>query len=154
MKFTEMALPGVIMVEPVVHRDGRGFLLESYHARKYRDGGLDATFVQDNHSKSKLGTLRGLHLQNPHAQGKLVRVLSGSVYDVAVDVRVGSPHFGQHVAVELDAETHRQLYVPPNFAHGFVVTSDEAEFEYKCTDFYDPSCEIVVAWNDPEIAIP
>ena len=113
MKFVETSLPGVIIIEPDVHRDDRGFFLESYHARKYSDGGIAATFVQDNHSKSKRGTLRGLHLQSPHAQGKLVRVISGTVYDVAVDVRVGSPHFGQHVGIELDAESHRQLYVPP-----------------------------------------
>jgi len=153
VKFTELEVPGVIQVEPDVHRDDRGFFVESYHQAKYAEGGVDAVFVQDNHSKSARNTLRGLHAQVEHAQGKLVRVVSGSVYDVAVDIRRGSPHFGKHVGVELSAENFRQLWVPPGFAHGFCVTSDVAEFEYKCSDFYHPESEIVVAWNDPAIGI-
>ncbi len=155
MKFLPTDLPGVILVEPDVHRDERGFLLESYQLRKYREGGIEADFVQDNHSGSMRGTLRGLHAQlAPHAQGKLVRVISGEVYDVAVDIRRGSPTFGRYTAAILSSENHRQLYIPPFFAHGFCVTSSRAEFEYKCTAFYDPSSEIAIAWNDPEVGIP
>lgn len=154
MKFTETKLPGVILVEPDVHGDARGFFLETYHADKYADGGVSATFVQDNHSRSKQGTLRGLHLQVQYPQGKLVRVVEGEVYDVAVDVRRGSPHFGKHVAVVLSAENFAQLYVPPGFAHGFLVTSEVAQFEYKCTGLYRPEDELAIAWNDPQIGIP
>ena len=153
MKFTPLAIPEVVLVEPDVHRDDRGFFLETYQARKYAQGGIDAVFVQDNHSRSVRGTLRGLHAQVEHAQGKLVRAVAGSVFDVAVDIRLGSPTFGRWVGVELTAESFRQLWIPPGFAHGFCVTSDVAEFEYKCTDFYVPQAEIVVAWNDPEIGI-
>jgi dTDP-4-dehydrorhamnose 3,5-epimerase len=154
LRFTETELPGVILIEPDVHRDERGFFLESYHAQKYRDGGIDATFVQDNHSKSGRGTLRGLHMQLVQPQGKLVRVVAGEVYDVAVDVRRGSPAFGKYYGALLSSENHRQLYVPPGLAHGFMVTSDFAEFEYKCTDFYHPASELSIAWNDPALAIP
>jgi dTDP-4-dehydrorhamnose 3,5-epimerase len=154
VKFTETPLPGVIQIDPKVHRDERGFFLESFRADRFRDGGIDAQFVQDNHSKSVRGTLRGLHMQLARPQGKLVRVIAGSVYDVAVDVRRGSPAFGKSFGLELSAENHRQLYVPPGLAHGFVVTSETAEFEYKCTDFYDPTSELSIAWNDPEIGIP
>jgi dTDP-4-dehydrorhamnose 3,5-epimerase len=154
MKFLPTEIEGVVIVEPDVHRDARGFFLESYHAGKYRDGGIDATFVQDNHSFSRHGTLRGLHMQLTHLQGKLVRALRGSVWDVSVDVRVGSPTFGRHVAVTLDDESHRQVWVPPGLAHGFVVTSPEAEIEYKCTAVYAPGDELSIAWNDPELAIP
>ena len=153
MKFLQTELPGVVLVEPDVHRDGRGFFLEAYHARKYREGGIDAVFVQDNHSRSSRGILRGLHLQTRRPQGKLVRVVTGEVYDVAVDVRVGSPAFGRFVGVRLSAEDQRQLYIPPGFAHGFAVLSEEADFEYKCTDFYDPGGELSIAWNDPAIGI-
>jgi dTDP-4-dehydrorhamnose 3,5-epimerase len=153
VKFTELELPGVILVEPDVHSDDRGFFLETYQTQKYADGGVTGTFVQDNHSRSALGTLRGLHSQVEHPQGKLVRVVEGEVYDVAVDIRVGSPHFGKHVGVQLSAANFRQLWIPPGFAHGFCVTSEVAEFEYKCTDFYFPEAEIVVAWNDPQIGI-
>jgi dTDP-4-dehydrorhamnose 3,5-epimerase len=153
VKFSQTEIPGIIVVEPDVHRDDRGFFLESYHKRKYEQGGIDAVFVQDNHSKSVRGTLRGLHLQLARPQGKLVRAIHGSVWDVAVDVRRGSPTFGRHVAVELSADNHLQLFVPHGFAHGFVVVSETAEFEYKCTDFYDPSSEISIAWNDPELGI-
>ena len=154
MNFAETELPGVILVEPDVHGDDRGFLLETYHAEKYAAGGISATFVQDNHSRSRQGILRGLHLQPTFPQGKLVRVVEGEVYDVAVDVRRGSPHFGKHVAVSLSAGNFAQLYVPPGFAHGFLVTSEVAQFEYKCTDLYHPEDELSIAWNDPELAIP
>jgi dTDP-4-dehydrorhamnose 3,5-epimerase len=153
LNFLETPLPGVIQIEPDVHRDTRGFFLESYHAQKYRDGGVDATFVQDNHSCSGRGTLRGLHMQLSKPQGKLVRVIAGSVYDVAVDTRRGSPAFGQYYGAVLSAENALQLYVPAGLAHGFVVTSDVAELEYKCTDFYDPTSELSIAWDDPEIGI-
>ena len=152
--FQETSLPGVILVEPRVHRDGRGFFLESYHADKYREGGIDATFVQDNHSHSTRGTLRGLHGQSPNPQGKLVRVIEGEIFDVAVDVRLGSPTYGRFLTVVLSSENHRQIYVPPGLVHGFVVTSEVAQVEYKCTDFYHPDCEFSVAWNDPTLDIP
>ena len=153
MKFRPTSLPGVIEVEPDVHRDERGFFLETHHVAKYAENGIDAVFVQDNHSRTGRGTLRGLHMQLAHPQGKLVRVISGEIFDVAVDVRRGSPYFGQHVGVVLTAESFRQLYIPPGFAHGFLVTSDAAEVEYKCSDFYHPGDDITIAWNDPELAI-
>lgn len=154
MKFVPTDLPEVIVVEPDVFRDPRGFFLETYHAQKYRDGGITPTFVQDNHSRSVLGTLRGLHAQRNHPQGKLVRVLQGEIFDVAVDVRRGSPTFGRWVAVTLSAENFRQCYIPVGFVHGFCVTSEIAEVEYKVTDLYDPSGEITVIWNDPALGIP
>jgi dTDP-4-dehydrorhamnose 3,5-epimerase len=147
-------LPGVLIVEPDVHADGRGFFVETYHAERYLQHGIDGMFVQDNHSRSVAGTLRGLHLQVRRPQGKLVRVIEGEVYDVSVDVRRGSPAFGRWVAVTLTAESFRQVYVPPGFAHGFCVVSPIAQVEYKCTDFYDPAGEIGIAWNDPGLAIP
>jgi dTDP-4-dehydrorhamnose 3,5-epimerase len=153
VKFEPTRLPGVIRIEPDVHRDARGFFLETYHAQKYAEAGIDVRFVQDNHSRSSRGTLRGLHLQHPRGQAKLVRVLEGTVFDVAVDVRVGSPHFGQWVGFELTAETQHQLFVPAGFAHGFAVTSERADFEYKCSDVYAPECELVVRWDDPAIGI-
>ena len=154
LRFVRTEISGVLVVEPVVHRDPRGFFLESWHAEKYRAGGVDAVFVQDNHSQSARDTLRGLHAQHPRAQGKLVRVIAGEIWDVAVDVRRGSPTFGRHIAAILSAENHRQLWVPPGFLHGFVVTSDAAQVEYKCTEIYRPEDEFCVAWNDPELAIP
>jgi dTDP-4-dehydrorhamnose 3,5-epimerase len=154
VKFTETDLPGVIVVDPDIHGDDRGFFLETYHAKKYAEGGVQASFVQDNHSRSEDGTLRGLHLQLEHPQGKLVRVVEGEVLDVVVDVRRGSPSFGRHVAVVVSAENFRQVWVPPRFAHGFLVTSPVAQFEYKCTEFYHPEDEVTIAWNDPELAIP
>lgn len=154
MKFIPTQLPEVVVVEPDVHRDARGFFLEAYHARKYAEGGVTGTFVQDNHSKSMRGTLRALHAQSPHAQGKLVRVLSGEIYDVAVDVRLGSPRYGRYAAVVLSAENNKQLWIPEGFAHGFCVLSETAEVEYKCTDFYHPECDLTIAWNDPDIGIP
>ncbi len=154
MKFQATEIPGVILVEPDVYGDVRGFLLETFHEAKYAEGGIKAKFVQDNQSRSRHGILRGLHAQLAHPQGKLVQVVMGEIYDVAVDIRRGSPTFGRFVASFLSAENHRQLYVPPNFAHGFCVTSELAHVEYKCTDFYDPSSEISIAWDDPEIGIP
>jgi dTDP-4-dehydrorhamnose 3,5-epimerase len=154
MKFLSTALPGVVVVEPQVYRDERGFFLETWHARRYAEGGIDAVFVQDNHSRSRARTLRGLHAQRKRPQGKLVRVVLGEIYDVAVDIRRGSPTFARFVAERLSAENFRQVYVPPGFAHGFAVLSDVVEVEYKCTDFYDRDDEITVAWNDPAIAIP
>ena len=153
MKFLPTALPAVILVEPDVYRDGRGFFLETYHAAKYRAAGITSPFVQDNHSRSTRGTLRGLHAQRQHAQAKLVRVLQGEVFDVAVDIRRGSPTFLRWVGVTLSAENARQLYVPVGFAHGFCVLSDSAEVEYKCSDFYDPSDELRILWNDPAIGV-
>jgi dTDP-4-dehydrorhamnose 3,5-epimerase len=143
----------VVVVEPAVHVDGRGFFLETYHAGRYREHGIDGPFVQDNHSRSSEGTLRGLHLQLRHPQGKLIRVIEGEIFDVAVDVRRGSPAFGRWVGVVLSAENFAQCYVPPGFAHGFCVTSRIAQVEYKCTDVYDPESEIGLAWNDPALGI-
>lgn len=153
MKLISTALAGVVVIEPEVFVDPRGFFLETYNARRYADNGLGATFVQDNHSRSTRHTLRGLHAQWRRPQGKLLRVTRGEVFDVAVDIRLGSPSYGKWVGVVLSAENHRQLYVPPGFAHGFCVTSDVAEVEYKCTDYYDPQGELRIAWNDPAIGI-
>ena len=153
MKFVPTGLPGVIIVEPDVHRDGRGYFVETYHAEKYRAGGIEGPFVQDNQSRSIGRTLRGLHLQVGRPQGKLIRVIEGEIYDVAVDVRRGSPTFGRWVGVTLSAESFRQCYVPPGFAHGFFAVSQVAQVEYKCTDLYDRKGEIGVAWNDPALAI-
>jgi len=153
VRFATTDLPGVLIVEPDVYRDGRGYFLETYHADKYRAGGIDGPFVQDNHSLSVAGTLRGLHLQLRRPQGKLIRVVEGEIVDVAVDVRRGSPTFARWIAVTLSAENFRQCYVPPGFAHGFFVTSPIAQIEYKCTDVYDPAGEMGIAWNDPELAI-
>ena len=154
MNFLETELPGVILIEPVVHRDARGFFLESWHARKFAEAGIDATFVQDNHSLSGYGTLRGLHMQLRYPQGKLVRCTEGGIWDVAVDVRRGSPHFGKHVGVVLSSENMSELWVPGGFAHGFLVLSEMAQVQYKCTDFYHPEDELAIAWNDPELAVP
>lgn len=154
MRFVSTEIPGVVIVEPDVHRDSRGYLLETYHSEKYRAAGIPGPFVQDNHSRSVVGTLRGLHLQLQHPQGKLVRVIEGEILDVAVDVRRGSPTFGRWVSVVLSAEDFKQCYIPPGFAHGFCVTSPVAQVEYKCTDIYHPRSEIGVAWNDPALAIP
>jgi dTDP-4-dehydrorhamnose 3,5-epimerase len=147
-------IPGVLIIEPDVHRDGRGFFLETYHADRYREHGIFGPFVQDNHSQSVAGTLRGLHLQLNRPQDKLIRVIEGEVYDVAVDVRRGSPTFGRWVAVTLSAENFTQCFVPKGFAHGFYVISPVAQVEYKCTDFYDQASEIGIKWNDPALGIP
>lgn len=154
MKFLPAELEGVVVIEPEVHRDSRGFFLESYHARKYSEGGLDVVFVQDNHSRSVRGTLRGLHAQRRHPQGKLVRAIQGEIFDVAVDIRPGSKTWGKWTSVVLSEENFRLVYIPPGFAHGFCVLSDVAQVEYKCTDFYVPGDELAIAWNDPEVGIP
>lgn len=153
MHFIETDIPGVVLVEPRVFRDERGFFLETHHAEKFRAGGIDLTFVQDNHSKSVRGTLRGLHGQHRRPQGKLVRVIAGEIFDVAVDIRPDSPTFGKWVGATLSAENFKQMYVPPGLLHGFCVMSDTAEVLYKCTDLYDPTDEIGAAWDDPAIAI-
>ena len=153
MKVVATALPEVLLIEPHVHQDSRGFFLETYQARKYQEAGMTEAFVQDNHSRSAGRTLRGLHAQRCHPQGKLVRVVQGEVFDVAVDIRPSSKTFCQWVGVMLSAQNFRQLYIPPGFAHGFCVMSDSAEVEYKCTDFYEPGDEIGIRWNDPNIGI-
>jgi len=154
MKVVATEIPGMFVVEPAVHRDARGFFVETFHEERYREHGIDARFVQDNHSRSGRGTLRGLHAQQPRPQGKLLRVVEGEIWDVAVDARVGSPAFGRHVAVVLSAENFRQVWVPPGLLHGFCVTSEAAQVEYKCTEVYDPGAEFGVRWDDPELAIP
>jgi len=153
MRVVPTTLPGVVIIEPDVHADSRGFFLETYRADKYREHGITAPFVQDNHSRSLARTLRGLHLQLRRPQGKLIRVVEGEIFDVAVDVRRGSPTFGQWAGSVLTAENFKQMYVPPGFAHGFCVVSAAAQVEYKCTDFYDPEGELGIAWNDPQLAI-
>ena len=153
MKFIETRIPDVVIVEPTVFGDERGFFMETWERRKFAAAGLDSGFVQDNHSRSVRGTLRGLHYQIEQPQGKLVRVTQGAVFDVAVDIRRSSPTFGQWVGVELSAENKRQLLVSPRFAHGFYVTSEVAEFQYKCTDFYAPEHERSIRWDDPELGI-
>ena len=153
MNVVETDLPGVLVVEPEVFGDARGFFMESWNGARYSEAGLPDGFVQDNLSFSARGVLRGLHFQNPNPQGKLVSVLWGEVFDVAVDIRVGSPTFGRWTGATLSAENKRQLYVPPDFAHGFLVTSEAALFFYKCTDYYDPASEGTVLWNDSEIGI-
>lgn len=154
MKVLETVLPGVLIIEPKVFGDARGFFLESYQAERYRQLGIQHTFVQDNHSRSARGVLRGLHFQRSRPQGKLVSVSRGSVYDVAVDINPASPTCGQFVAVELNDENHRQLWIPPGYAHGFCVLSDIADFQYKCTDYYIPEDEGGLLWNDPQVNIP
>jgi dTDP-4-dehydrorhamnose 3,5-epimerase len=154
MKVIPTTLPGVVLIEPQVHRDARGFFLETYQAVRYADAGIPPTFVQDNHSRSARGVLRGLHAQSTRPQGKLIRVVQGEIWDVALDIRRGSPSFRRHVGERLSSENFRQLYIPPGFAHGFAVLSEVAEIEYKCTDFYDPTDEFVIRWDDPELAIP
>lgn len=153
MDVRETEIPGVIVIEPVVHRDDRGFFTESYHARRYAQSGIFGPFVQDNHSRSVRGTLRGLHAQHRRPQGKLIRAVQGEIFDVAVDIRPTSPTFKKWVGETLSAENFRQIYIPPGFAHGFCVLSDTAEVEYKCTDFYDPSDEVGVLWCDSSINI-
>lgn len=141
------------MLEPRVFGDDRGYFLETWSSERYERAGIPGPFVQDNVSFSKRGVLRGLHYQHPHSQGKLVQVLSGRVIDVAVDIRVGSPGFGQWVGEELSEANHRQMYIPPGFAHGYCVTSQTAVFSYKCTDFYNPAAEGGIVWNDPDLEI-
>lgn len=152
-KRTETGLPGVWVIQPTVFRDQRGFFLEAYHQAKFAQIGITDVFVQDNHSQSQRGVLRGLHYQLKHPQAKLCRVVEGKVLDVAVDVRTGSPHFGKWTSVMLSAEEQNQIYIPWGFAHGFLVLSDTAQFLYKCSDFYDPSDERGVIWDDPDLNI-
>jgi len=153
MKITETKLPGVLLIEPKVFGDERGFFLESFHAQRYADIGIVGNFVQDNHSRSSKGVLRGLHFQKRHPQGKLVYLTRGTVFDVAVDIRKDSPTFGQWVGVTLTAKNHQQFYIPPGFAHGFCVLSEIADFHYKCTDYYHPEDEGSLRWNDPDVGI-
>ena len=153
LTFTETELPGAIIIEPVVFKDSRGFFLETYHYDKYSINGLEVRFVQDNHSHSIQGTLRGLHYQLKHPQGKLLYVIKGEIYDVAVDIRKDSPGFGKWISTILSSENKKQFYVPPGFAHGFCVLSDEADVIYKCTDVYAPEDEYGIIWNDPAIGI-
>lgn len=153
MRFIPTELPEVIVIEPAVHRDARGFFLESFHAARFAAAGIRAAFVQDNHSLSSRGTLRGLHAQDRHPQGKLVRCTEGWIFDVAVDVRAGSASFGRWVGVELSDENFRELWIPPGFLHGFCVLSERAQLQYKCTELYRPDDEIGVVWNDPDLGI-
>ena len=153
MKLIPTSLPDVLLVDPIVHKDERGFFLESYNRRRFVEAGIEAEFVQDNHSRSSRHVLRGLHYQVRRPQGKLVRVVAGSVYDVAVDVRRGSPTFGSWMGVLLSAENFRMLWIPPGFAHGFLVLSEHAEVVYKTTDYYAPDCERCIVWNDPGLDI-
>jgi dTDP-4-dehydrorhamnose 3,5-epimerase len=154
VKFLPTELPGVVVIEPDVFRDARGWFVETWAAPKYAAGGIDRVFVQDNHSHSVRGTLRGLHAQTPpHAQAKLLRAAAGEIFDVAVDIRRGSPTFGKWVGVVLSAETGRQIYIPEGFAHGFCVLSESADLAYKCTDVYAPAQEITLRWDDPAVGI-
>lgn len=153
MNIIKTKLEGAIIIEPKVFGDHRGFFMETFQKSRYIEAGITLDFVQDNHSRSSKGVLRGLHFQKTKPQGKLVRVVQGEVFDVAVDIRQDSPTYGQWEGVLLTEENKRQFYVPPGFAHGFVVLSDTADFEYKCTDYYDPSDEGSLLWNDPDLAI-
>ncbi len=155
MKIIETEIQGLFIIEPDVYGDSRGYFFESFNKRRFEEQtGISVDFVQDNESRSTYGVVRGLHFQRPpHAQAKLVRVVSGRVLDVAVDLREGSPTYGRHVAVELSGENHRQVFIPKGFAHGFSVLSEEAVFQYKCDDYYAPETEGAVAWDDPDIAI-
>lgn len=154
MKVIETALPGVLIVEPKVFGDHRGFFLETFQVERYREAGIALPFVQDNHSRSPRGVLRGLHFQKTRPQGKLVSVSRGAVYDVAVDIDPASPTCGRFVGVELSDENHRQLWIPPGYAHGFCVLSEVADVQYKCTDLYFPEDEGGLLWNDPDVNIP
>lgn len=153
MNIIETALPGVLIIEPRVFGDARGFFMETWNAAAFAAAGLDLTFVQDNHSRSQKGVLRGLHFQNPGPQGKLVRVTNGAVFDVAVDLRASSPTFGHWVGVELSAENKRMFWVPEGFAHGFLTLEDDTDFLYKCTAPYAPQSEFTLAWDDPAVGI-
>ncbi len=153
MKVTKTKIAGVLMIEPKVFGDSRGFFLETFHADRYAEYGIESNFVQDNYSRSTKGVLRGLHFQKNYPQGKLVSVTSGIVFDVAVDIRQESSTFGQWVGITLSADDHKQFYIPPGLAHGFCVLSDTADFQYKCTDYYHPEDEASIRWNDPDIGI-
>jgi dTDP-4-dehydrorhamnose 3,5-epimerase len=152
-KITQTPLPGVLLIEPQLYRDSRGFFFESYNQKVYAAAGLIERFVQDNHSRSERGTLRGMHAQFSHPQGKLIRVLAGEIFDVVIDIRKGSPTFKKWYSVNLSSENFLQCYIPPGFAHGFCVLSETTEVEYKVTDYYDPTDELHLIWNDPEIGI-
>ncbi|WP_048190917.1 dTDP-4-dehydrorhamnose 3,5-epimerase [Methanobacterium sp. SMA-27] len=152
-KFLKTFIEGVYVIEPTVFGDERGYFMETYHAKEFEDAGIAATFVQDNQSKSQKGVLRGLHFQYTHPQGKLVRVIKGEVFDVAVDLRKNSSTYGKWTGIILSDKNKKQFYIPEGFAHGFVVLSDEAEFTYKCTNFYDADDEGGILWNDPDIDI-
>ena len=154
MNVIETALPGVLIIEPKAFGDHRGFFLETFQVERYREAGITLPFVQDNHSRSQRGVLRGLHFQKTRPQGKLVGVSRGAVYDVAVDIDPASATYGQFVGVELNDDNHRQMWVPPGYAHGFCVLSEVADFQYKCTDFYFPADEGGLLWNDPDVGIP
>ncbi len=153
MKVTALDLPEVLLLEPKCFGDARGYFMETFSAQRYADAGINLPFVQDNISYSKKGILRGLHFQNPQGQGKLVSVLIGEVFDVAVDIRDGSPRFGRWTGAVLSAENRRQMWVPPGFAHGFIVTGEDALFSYKCTDYYNPQAEGCLLWADPAIGV-
>ena len=153
MKFTPTRIPEVVLIEPKVFGDDRGFFMETWQAKTFSEAGIGVDFVQDNHSRSRLGTLRGLHYQLQQPQGKLVRCVIGTVFDVAVDMRRSSPTFGLWVGEVLSAEKRRQLWVPAGFAHGFLVLSESADFVYKCTDYYNPASEQSLAWNDSKVGI-
>ena len=153
MNVIETALPGVLIIEPKAFGDHRGFFLETFQVERYREAGITLPFVQDNHSRSQRGVLRGLHFQRTRPQGKLVSVSRGAVYDVAVDIDPSSATYGKFVGVELNDDNHRQMWVPPGYAHGFCVLSEVADFQYKCTDFYFPADEGGLAWNDPDVGI-
>lgn len=154
MKITPLSIPDVLLIEPDVFHDARGFFMESFNQQEFtRMSGLTPSFVQDNHSRSRKGVLHGLHYQIEKPQGKLVRVVRGAVFDVVVDIREASSYFGQWIGVELSDKNHHQIWMPPGFAHGFLVLSEEAEFLYKVTDYYAPEHERCIAWNDPELAI-
>jgi len=153
MNVFRTALEGVLLIEPRAFRDNRGFFLETYHQKRYEEAGINKTFVQDNHSRSVKGTLRGLHYQLRHPQGKLVMVVCGTIFDVAVDIRKGSPTFGKWLGIHLSSEDHRQIYIPEGFAHGFCVLSEQADVIYKCTDVYTPGDEYGIRWNDAQLAI-
>ena len=152
-RFLKTALPDVIIIEPDISRDERGFFMETYHQRRYTEGGIDCLFVQDNHSHSRRGTLRGLHYQLNHSQAKLIYMSRGEIFDVAVDIRRGSPTFGKWVGAHLTGENGHQIYIPKGFAHGFCTLSETADVIYKCTDFYSPGDEYGILWSDPDIGI-
>ena len=152
-KFVETEIKDVYLIEPTLFGDSRGFFMETYHYKEFKKAGLDMVFIQDSHSKSKRGVLRGLHFQKKHSQGKLVRVIKGAIYDVVVDLRKGSPTFGEWMGVELTEKNKRILYIPEGFAHGFITIEEETEFLYKCTDYYHPEDEGGLIWNDPNLNI-
>jgi dTDP-4-dehydrorhamnose 3,5-epimerase len=153
MRVLPTDLPGVLLIDPDVFRDSRGYFLETFNQRRYREAGISCSFVQDNQSRSVRGTLRGIHAQLRKPQGKLIRVVRGEIFDVAVDVRPGSPTFGKWIGANLSAESFRQIFIPPGFAHGFCVTSESADVAYSCTDFYDRSDEVGFRWDDPAVGI-